>query len=96
MSGDFSALLLAIFLAMGMAFMAASFITFLVHERQSKAKHLQFVSGVGAASFWFATFTWDFINYLIPMIGIFIMFIAFQVDSYNDDLGTLFLLLVSK
>ena len=33
---DFSALLLAIFLALGMAFMAASFITFIVQERVSK------------------------------------------------------------
>ena len=36
MTGDFSALLLAIFLALGMAFMAASFITFVVQERVSK------------------------------------------------------------
>ena len=35
-TGDFSALLLAIFLALGMAFMAASFITFIVQERVSK------------------------------------------------------------
>jgi len=35
-TGDFSALLLAIFLALGMAFMAASFITFVVQERVSK------------------------------------------------------------
>lgn len=61
-----------------------------------QAKHLQFVSGVNAVSFWLATYTWDFLNYLIPMLGVFIMFAAFQVDSYSDDLGTVFLLLVSK
>lgn len=35
-TGDFSALLLAIFLALGMAYMAASFVTFIVQERVSK------------------------------------------------------------
>ncbi|KAK3744739.1 hypothetical protein QZH41_017131, partial [Actinostola sp. cb2023] len=36
-SSGIGALFLAIFLSMGMAFMAASFITFIVHERSSKA-----------------------------------------------------------
>ena len=60
-----------------------------------QAKHLQFVSGVDAVSFWLATYSWDFINYLLPMIGIVIMFAAFQVESLKDDLGAIVLLLVS-
>ena len=59
-----------------------------------QAKHLQFVSGVDAVSFWLATYAWDFINYLLPMFGIIIMFAAFQVDSLKDDLGAIVLLLV--
>ncbi|XP_015769367.1 PREDICTED: ATP-binding cassette sub-family A member 3-like [Acropora digitifera] len=93
-AGNFSALLLAIFLALGMAFMAASFITFIVQERVSKAKHLQFVSGVDAFSYWFATYTWDFVNYLIPALLIIILFAAFQVESFQDELGVVFLMLV--
>ena len=38
-TSDFSALLLAIFLALGMAYMAASFVTFIVQERVSKVRH---------------------------------------------------------
>ena len=60
----------------------------------SQAKHLQFVGGVDAISFWLATYSWDFINYLFPMFGILIMFAAFQVDSLKEDLGAIFLLLV--
>jgi len=52
------------------------------------------VSGVDAVSFWLATYSWDLINYLIPMIGIIIMFAAFQVDSLKNDLGAIVLLLV--
>ena len=37
-TSNFSALLLAIFLALGMAFMAASFVTFIVQERVSKVR----------------------------------------------------------
>ncbi|XP_073229976.1 phospholipid-transporting ATPase ABCA3-like [Porites lutea] len=93
-TSDFSALLLAIFLALGMAFMSASFVTFIVQERVSKAKHLQFVSGVDVVSYWFATYTWDFINYLVPALGILILFAAFQVESYEDELGIVFLMLI--
>lgn len=93
-TSDFSALLLAIFLALGMAYMAASFVTFIVQERVSKAKHLQFVSGVDTLSYWLATYTWDFINYLVPAIVILILFAAFQVDSYKDEMGIVFLLLL--
>ena len=60
-----------------------------------QAKHLQFVSGVDVVSYWFATYTWDFINYLVPALGILILFAAFQVESYKDELGIVFLMLVS-
>lgn len=52
------------------------------------------MSGVDAISFWLATYSWDLINYLLPMLGIIIMFAAFQVDSLKDDLGAIVLLLV--
>lgn len=53
------------------------------------------MSGVDAVSFWLATYSWDFINYLLPMFGIIIMFAAFQVDSLKNDLGAIVLLLAS-
>jgi hypothetical protein len=42
------------------SFLAASFVTFVVGERQSNAKHLQFISGVDTVSYWLATFTYGF------------------------------------
>ena len=48
-----------------------------------------------AFSYWFATYTWDFINYLIPALVILIMFAAFSIEAYQDDLGVVFLMLVS-
>ncbi|XP_078344110.1 phospholipid-transporting ATPase ABCA3-like [Oculina patagonica] len=92
--GQFSSFFMALMLAFAVAFLSASFVPFLVKEKSSKAKHLQFVSGVDAVSFWLATYSWDFINYLFPMFGIVIMFAAFQVDSLKEDLGAIFLLLL--
>jgi ABC-2 family transporter protein len=42
-----------------LSFVPASFVIFLVEERTSKAKHLQFVSGVKPTTFWFASYSWD-------------------------------------
>ena len=60
-----------------------------------QAKHLQFVSGVRATSYWTATFAWDLINCLLPVTISVIFFAAFQIDAYTGDgLAAVFLLLV--
>eukprot|EP01135_Chromosphaera_perkinsii_P005752 Nk52_evm52s359 gene=Nk52_evmTU52s359 len=75
----------AIFVVFGMSFLAASFVNFIVAERESKAKHIQFVSGVDPFSFWLGTFTWDLLNYLIPTIVIFILFAVFDEEEYTGE-----------
>ncbi|XP_031559324.1 ATP-binding cassette sub-family A member 3-like isoform X2 [Actinia tenebrosa] len=92
--GGTSVYLLVIFFAMGLACVAASFTTFIVQERVSKAKHLQFVSGVDSFCYWFGTYTWDYLNYLIPATLFLIIFAAFQVESFKDEMGSVFLLLL--
>ncbi|XP_076468682.1 phospholipid-transporting ATPase ABCA3-like [Babylonia areolata] len=77
----------------GMAILTASFCHFIIRERQTGAKHLQVVSGVGPLAFWVASFAWDFINYLIPCLVLLIVFAAFQVDAYTED-GNLGLVLL--
>ncbi len=60
-----------------------------------QAKHLQFVSGVHSTSYWMATFAWDLINALVPVIISFILFAVFQIDAYTGDgLAAILLLLV--
>ena len=66
-----------------MAFLASSFVVFLVQEKASKAKHLQFVSGVSPFIYWTASFVWDTINYLVPVVLIVIIFAAFDVPAYS-------------
>ncbi|KAJ8301077.1 hypothetical protein KUTeg_020064 [Tegillarca granosa] len=73
---------IAFTLLFGMAFLTASFVLFPIKERFTGAKHLQVVSGVSPFAYWVSNFTWDVINYLVPMIGIIIAFVAFQAEAY--------------
>ena len=60
-----------------------------------QAKHLQFVSGVHATSYWLATFAWDLLNAFIPVVLTVVIFAAFQINGYKgQNIGALFLLLV--
>jgi len=55
----------AISVIFSMSFVPASFVIFLVEERKTKAKHLQFVSGVKPITFWVAAYTWDMVRFII-------------------------------
>ncbi|XP_076468788.1 phospholipid-transporting ATPase ABCA3-like isoform X1 [Babylonia areolata] len=83
-------------LLFGMAILTASFCHFLIRERQTGAKHLQVVSGVGPLAFWLASFAWDLINYLIPCLVLIGVFALYKVDAYTDkdNLGLVLLILV--
>ena len=60
-----------------------------------QAKHLQFVSGVFPSSYWLATFAWDLLNALIPVLVSLIIFAAFQVEAFSGEgLAAIFILLV--
>ena len=61
----------------------------------SQAKHIQFVSGVHITSFWLSAYLWDMINAMVPIIIAVILFAAFPIDSYRENLGSVFLLFVS-
>lgn len=66
----------------GFSFLIASFITFLIKERVSNAKHMQYLNGASPIVFWSSTLVWDFINFLIPTIISVILILAFDVKNY--------------
>ncbi|XP_035267888.1 phospholipid-transporting ATPase ABCA1 isoform X3 [Anguilla anguilla] len=88
--------LVSICVIFAMSFVPASFVLFLIEERVSKAKHLQFVSGVRPLLYWLANFTWDMLNYTVPATMVVLIFIAFQQQSYvsETNLPALVLLLL--
>ena len=54
-------------LAFGFSFLIASFCIFIIKERTSNSKHLQYLSGCNSYVFWISAFTWDIINYFLSI-----------------------------
>lgn len=52
----------AICVIFAMSFVPASFVLYLIQERVTQAKHLQFVSGVSPLVYWVANFLWDMVR----------------------------------
>ncbi|KAL2089101.1 hypothetical protein ACEWY4_016000 [Coilia grayii] len=88
--------LVSICVIFAMSFVPASFVVFLIQERVSKAKHMQFISGVQPLLYWLATFVWDMCNYVVPATLVIIIFICFQQEAYvsSTNLPALALLLL--
>lgn len=76
-------------LGFSFAFIASYYVVFYIRERMSKAKHLQFVSGINVPTFWFMAYVWDLLMSLGPLIGIVLTLLAFQEEGFKtaEDLG---------
>ena len=85
---------LAFSILFGMAFVVSSFLLFVVQERETKAKHVQFVSGVSPISYWLSAYLWDLLNFVVPVLGIFILFFAWDIKAYiiDENLGVTILI----
>lgn len=55
--------LVSICVIFAMSFVPASFVVFLIQERVTKAKHMQFISGVQPLLYWVANFMWDMVRH---------------------------------
>ncbi|XP_071885193.1 phospholipid-transporting ATPase ABCA7 isoform X1 [Anas platyrhynchos] len=88
--------LVSICVIFAMSFVPASFVLFLIEERVSKAKHLQFVSGMKPLTYWLGNFAWDMCNYLVPALLVVLIFLCFQQKAYVSpaNLPSLVLLLL--
>uniref|UniRef100_T1JGM6 ABC transporter domain-containing protein n=1 Tax=Strigamia maritima TaxID=126957 RepID=T1JGM6_STRMM len=62
---SFVAILMGVFMPVGLCVLTASFIVFPVQERVAKCKHIQLTSGVGCILFWISSFLWDLMIALI-------------------------------
>lgn len=69
----------------GYSFLIASFTLFLIKERISNAKHMQYLTGAQPVLFWLSNLVWDLINYLIPAFICVILIVAFGIDNYTGN-----------
>ncbi|ELV11962.1 Retinal-specific ATP-binding cassette transporter [Tupaia chinensis] len=74
----------AVCVIFAMSFVPASFVLYLIHERVNKAKHLQFVSGVGPITYWLTSFLWDIANYSVSAGLVVGIFMGFQKKAYTS------------
>lgn len=66
-----------------MAFIMAIYIMFYIRERASKAKLLQFISGVKPSIFWIASFLFDFATYILISLVFIITVNAFHEEHWS-------------
>ena len=52
---------IAIFVIVAMSFVPAGFVVFLVTERSTSCKHLQFVCGLDPIIYWLSNYLWDMV-----------------------------------
>lgn len=83
MSSDPSGFGIAVFVIFGYSVLLANFVVFLVKEKETGAKHLQFVSGVHATTFWLANFIWDSLIILIVISLSTVVIAAFQINAFS-------------
>ena len=60
-------------ISFGFSFLIASFAIFLIKERASNSKHIQYLSGCNSNVFWISAFLWDMLNYFIPLVFVIIL-----------------------
>lgn len=67
--------LVVTFILLAIPFIPAAFATYVVREREVKAKHQQVVSGISIPAYWMSTYIWDWVSYQ-PTVWMFIILIA--------------------
>nr|XP_031327040.1 ATP-binding cassette sub-family A member 3-like [Camelus dromedarius] len=80
-----SGLQIVLCLAFGMAVMAGSFCLQTVTERTTKAKHIQFVSGVYLLTYWLSALLWDLIYFFVTCCLLLGVFVYCGVDALVAD-----------
>uniref|UniRef100_A0A8C0SKP4 ABC transporter domain-containing protein n=1 Tax=Canis lupus familiaris TaxID=9615 RepID=A0A8C0SKP4_CANLF len=87
----------ALNLFFGMSIFVSSFCLLTVTERITKAKHIQFVSGVSATNFWLSALLWDFLIFFIACCLLMMVFLLSGLDALTKNyrfLDTLFIFML--
>ena len=69
-------------LTFGFSFLIASFVIFIIKERASNSKHLQYMSGCNSHVFWISSLLWDIINYMLAVIVVILLLWIFGIMEF--------------
>lgn len=79
---------LAFNIGFAMAFVTAMFVMFYIKERVTRAKLLQFVSGVNKFIFWITSFVIDYVIFILISLLFIGILAAYQKAGYSTLIGT--------
>ena len=98
MTEDPSAFEIAVLVVFGYSVLFSNFVIFLVKEKETSAKHLQFVSGVHTTTYWLANFLWDSLLSLAAIALSVAIIAAFQINAFSsgENLASIAVLLVRE
>lgn len=87
---------LASHVGFAMSFVSAFYVIFYIKERVSRAKVLQLLSGANIFVYWFTSWFFDFIQFLLTTFLLMTTLILYGEPGWNtvDDLGRMFLLFI--
>eukprot|EP01062_Namystynia_karyoxenos_P054875 TRINITY_DN4545_c1_g2_i1.p1 TRINITY_DN4545_c1_g2~~TRINITY_DN4545_c1_g2_i1.p1 ORF type:complete len:2056 (+),score=688.77 TRINITY_DN4545_c1_g2_i1:111-6278(+) len=71
-----------IFILIPFTFIPSNFVSFIVKERECKAKHVQIVSGVSPLAYWTSSFTFDLVAFLGTLLLAIIIFLGDDREEY--------------
>ncbi|PAA80697.1 hypothetical protein BOX15_Mlig019968g3 [Macrostomum lignano] len=67
-----------VFIVFALSFIPASFVLFLISERSTNSKQVQFVSGINPILYWVVNHIWNLLNYMVPLTIVIFLFVAFK------------------
>ncbi|XP_031627171.1 ATP-binding cassette sub-family A member 3-like, partial [Contarinia nasturtii] len=94
-NGDDMGTQLAVNMTFVMAFISAFYVMFHIREKASKAKLLQFISGIDVSTFWILSFVFDYATHIVTcFIACFTMYV-FEENGWStvEELTPFFIIL---
>ncbi|KAL4492594.1 hypothetical protein ABPG72_007707 [Tetrahymena utriculariae] len=85
LKGTADGIVSAFMFSIGLSFIPASLITFIVKERNDMVKHQHLVSGVSLNSYWGANFTIDILKHVFPAVFCMLMVLAYNIDAFTSN-----------
>jgi ATP-binding cassette subfamily A (ABC1) protein 3 len=78
-----NAFVVALFWIIAFCFIPASFVVFVVKERELKAKHQQIISGANIYAYWLSTYLWDTLSYLPTAALLIAILYAYEIEAFT-------------
>jgi ABC-type multidrug transport system ATPase subunit len=76
---------IAMFILIPFTFIPSTFVSWIVKERECRAKHLQVISGLQNGVYWLSNFVFDVTSFFIICLLAICCFLAFDRDEYVGD-----------